>query len=71
LVEYAQVNAGETLLVIGANGGVGSAVAQIGKWKGARVIRADRGPLAKPHLQRALSMISSWTIGHWRSASAN
>ncbi|MGO8977508.1 MAG: quinone oxidoreductase family protein [Steroidobacteraceae bacterium] len=47
LVEYAQIGAGETLLVIGANGGVGGAVAQIGKWKGARVIGADRGPLAQ------------------------
>jgi NADPH:quinone reductase-like Zn-dependent oxidoreductase len=38
VVEYARVAAGETLLVIGANGGVGEAVAQIGKWRGARVI---------------------------------
>jgi NADPH2:quinone reductase len=42
LVEYARLAPGETLLVIGANGGVGSAVAQIGKWRGARVIGADR-----------------------------
>ena len=47
LVEYALIGAGETLLVIGANGGVGSAVAQIGQWKGARVIGADRSPLAQ------------------------
>jgi NADPH:quinone reductase len=47
LVEYAQIEAGETLLVIGANGGVGGAVAQIGKWKGARVVGADRSPLAQ------------------------
>src|SRR5271155_5486042 len=45
LVEYAQIGAGETLLVIGANGGVRSAVAQLGKWKGARVIGADVSPL--------------------------
>jgi NADPH2:quinone reductase len=45
LVEYAQIGAGEILLVIGANGGVGGAVAQIGKWRGARVIGADRNPL--------------------------
>ncbi len=45
LVEYAQIRAGEVLLVVGANGGVGSAVAQIGKAKGARVIGADRSPL--------------------------
>jgi NADPH:quinone reductase len=47
LIEYAQIGAGETLLVIGANGGVGSAAAQIGKWKGARVIGTDNGPLAQ------------------------
>src|SRR6204780_5090905 len=47
LIEYAQIGAGETLLVIGANGGVGSAAAQIGKWKGARVIGTDIGPLAQ------------------------
>src|SRR5271156_6684849 len=45
LVEYAQIRSGETLFVVGANGGVGSAVAQIGKWKGARVIGADVRPL--------------------------
>lgn len=53
LVEYAQAGAGETLLVIGANGGVGSAVAQIGKWKGARVIGTDIGPLAQATSPRA------------------
>jgi NADPH:quinone reductase-like Zn-dependent oxidoreductase len=47
LVEYAQIGAGETLVVIGANGGVGGAVAQIGKWRGARVIGTDRSPLAQ------------------------
>lgn len=45
LVEYAQIKAGEVLLVIGANGGVGGSVAQIGKYKGARVIGTDRSPL--------------------------
>jgi NADPH:quinone reductase len=42
LVEYARLAPGETLLVIGASGGVGSAVAQIGKWRGARVIGVDQ-----------------------------
>ncbi|MBV8138740.1 MAG: zinc-binding alcohol dehydrogenase family protein [Deltaproteobacteria bacterium] len=42
LVEYACVARGETILVIGANGGVGGAAAQIGKWRGARVIGVDR-----------------------------
>jgi NADPH:quinone reductase-like Zn-dependent oxidoreductase len=45
LVEYARVASGETLLVIGANGGVGGAVAQSGKWRGARVIGVDRQKL--------------------------
>jgi NADPH:quinone reductase-like Zn-dependent oxidoreductase len=42
LVEYAQLASRETLLVTGAGGGVGGAAAQIGKWRGARVIGVDR-----------------------------
>jgi NADPH2:quinone reductase len=38
----AGLKAGETLLLIGAGGGVGSAAAQIGRRLGARVIGADR-----------------------------
>jgi NADPH:quinone reductase len=45
VVEYARLAASETLLVIGANGGVGGAAAQIGKWRGARVIGVDRQKL--------------------------
>src|SRR5216683_3840430 len=45
LVEYAQLAPGETLLVIGASGGVGGAAAQIGKWRGARVIGVGRQKL--------------------------
>ena len=45
LVEYARLTAADTLLVIGAGGGVGGAAAQIGKWCGARVIGVDRQPL--------------------------
>ena len=45
VMEYAQLAAGETLLVTGAGGGVGSAAAQIGKWRGARVIGVDRHEL--------------------------
>jgi len=40
LVDRAQLKAGETLLVLGAAGGVGSAAIQIGKVLGARVIAA-------------------------------
>ena len=42
VVEYAQLKSAETLAVIGANGGVGNAAAQIGHWLGARVIGVDR-----------------------------
>ena len=54
LVEYAQLISGETLLVIGANGGVGTAAAQIGNLLGARVIGADsREPRPdSPHAAR-------------------
>lgn len=45
VVDYAKLASGETLLVIGAGGGVGSAVAQIGKWRGAHVIGVDRHEL--------------------------
>ncbi len=42
LVEAAAVQPGETVLIIGASGGVGGAVAQIAHHHGARVIGADR-----------------------------
>jgi NADPH:quinone reductase-like Zn-dependent oxidoreductase len=45
IMEYAQLAAGETLLVTGVGGGVGGAAAQIGKWRGARVIGVDRSKL--------------------------
>jgi len=44
-VEYAHLQAGETIAVIGAGGGVGGAVVQIAKAHGARVIGVDRHPL--------------------------
>lgn len=44
-VEYAQIGSGETMVVTGAGGGVGCAVAQIGKWRGAHVIGVDRRQL--------------------------
>ena len=44
LLEVAQPQAGETLLVSGAAGAVGSAVGQIGKIKGCRVIGIAGGP---------------------------
>jgi NADPH:quinone reductase-like Zn-dependent oxidoreductase len=46
-VEYARVAEGETLVVIGVSGGVGGAVTQIAKARGARVIGVGReAPLA-------------------------
>ncbi len=44
-VDYAHLAAGETIAVIGAGGGVGGAVTQIAKARGARVIGIDRKPL--------------------------
>ncbi|HZZ10265.1 MAG TPA: zinc-binding alcohol dehydrogenase family protein [Paraburkholderia sp.] len=46
-VDYAQLQAGETIAVIGAGGGVGGAVVQIAKARGARVIAVDRHPLSE------------------------
>lgn len=45
-VEYAHLQAGETIAVIGAGGGVGGAVVQIAKARGARAIAFDRHPLS-------------------------
>jgi NADPH:quinone reductase len=45
LIEYARVAAGETVLVLGAGGGVGNAVGQLARAAGARTIGADRHPL--------------------------
>ncbi|NPT44611.1 zinc-binding dehydrogenase [Paraburkholderia sp. 1N] len=45
-IEYAHLQAGETIAVIGAGGGVGGAVVQIAKARGARVIAIDRHPLS-------------------------
>lgn len=42
MVVAAQIARGETALIIGAAGGVGSAAAQIAAWRGARVIGAVR-----------------------------
>ena len=47
ITNYAHLSAEETLLVIGAKGGVGGAAAQVGHYLGARVIGADRGPVER------------------------
>jgi NADPH:quinone reductase-like Zn-dependent oxidoreductase len=41
VVNAAQIQAGETILIIGARGAVGQAATQIANWKKARVIGAD------------------------------
>lgn len=51
LVQVAGVRAGEFVLVTGASGGVGSAVIQLAKWKGARVIAVDRRMLSPDKLR--------------------
>jgi len=45
LVDGAGVQAGETVLVVGAAGGVGSAAVQLARWRGARVIGVVRRAL--------------------------
>jgi len=42
VVRAAAIRDGETILIVGASGSVGSAAAQIARWRGARVIGADR-----------------------------
>ncbi|HZQ68144.1 MAG TPA: zinc-binding alcohol dehydrogenase family protein [Terriglobales bacterium] len=42
VLDRAALKKGETLLVMGANGAVGSAAVQLGAWAGARVIGVDR-----------------------------
>ena len=42
VVMAAQIQAGETILIVGAAGAVGQAATQIANWKQARVIGADR-----------------------------
>jgi NADPH:quinone reductase-like Zn-dependent oxidoreductase len=44
LVRAANVAPGEVVLIVGASGSVGRAAAQIARWRGARVIGADRSP---------------------------
>lgn len=44
VVEAAKVQPGETVLVIGATGAVGSAATQIAKWQGAKVFNLIRRP---------------------------
>jgi NADPH2:quinone reductase len=53
LVELGGVSPGETILVTGAAGGVGSAAVMIARWKGARVIGAIKDESERAMAQRA------------------
>jgi NADPH:quinone reductase len=53
LVELGGVSAGETVLVTGAAGGVGSAAAMIARWKGARVVGAIKDKSERAMAERA------------------
>jgi NADPH:quinone reductase len=44
LSRAARLSPGEVVLIVGASGSVGRAAAQIARWRGARVIGADRHP---------------------------
>ncbi len=53
-LDYAGLRAGETLLVIGATGGVGGAACAIGAGRGAQVLAASRGAAARIGASAAL-----------------
>jgi NADPH:quinone reductase-like Zn-dependent oxidoreductase len=51
LIQTAKFQSGETALITGAAGGVGSAVAQIANWKGGRTIGVDRAAISTERQQ--------------------
>src|SRR3712207_1454097 len=53
LIELGGVSAGETILVTGAAGGVGSAAVMIARWKGARVVGAIKDESERAMAERA------------------
>ena len=53
LIELGDISAGETILVTGAAGGVGSAAVMIARWKGARVIGAIKDESERAMAARA------------------
>jgi NADPH:quinone reductase len=52
-IELGDISAGETLLITGAAGGVGSAAAMIACWKGARVVGAIKDQSERARAERA------------------
>lgn len=69
LKDRGQLARGETLLVLGAGGGVGSAGVQIGKKMGARVI-AGASTAAKRDFAKALGAdeVLDYSVANWRDA---
>src|SRR5215217_2089691 len=53
LIELGGISAGETVLITGAAGGVGSAAVMIARWKGARVIGAIKDESERAMAERA------------------
>jgi NADPH:quinone reductase len=53
LIELGGIATGETVLVTGAAGGVGSAAVMISRWKGARVIGAIKDPSERARAEQA------------------
>src|SRR5215210_4942784 len=53
LIELGGISAGETVLITGAAGGVGSAAVMIARWKGARVIGAIKDESERAMAKRA------------------
>src|SRR5919107_1586782 len=53
LLELGGVSSGETVLITGAAGGVGSAASMIARWKGARVIGAIKDASERARAERA------------------
>ena len=53
LIELGGISAGETVLVTGAAGGVGSAAVMISRWKGASVIGAVKDPSERDRAEQA------------------
>ena len=70
-VAYGQIQAGETIAIVGAGGGVGGAVAQIAKGKGLRILGVDRSPPPKdaPASSRIEAFVNS-TDPNWPQAIA-
>lgn len=68
LRERGGLRAGETLLVLGAAGGVGYAAVQVGKALGAKVIAIVSGPLKQEAALAAGADEALDTAGDWKSA---